>query len=96
MPGAYDHLKCKIRDIPDFPIQGILFKDITTLLKDGPAFSEVIDALVDRYRDREIDVIVAIESRGYFFAAPGGSPEGGPDSRTQTRQAACRNHQDRI
>jgi adenine phosphoribosyltransferase len=66
----YDHLKGKIRDVPDFPIQGILFKDITTLLKDGPAFCEVIDALVDRYRDRGIDAVVAIESRGYFFAAP--------------------------
>jgi adenine phosphoribosyltransferase len=70
LTDSYDHLKGKIRDIPDFPIQGILFKDITTLLKDGPAFSEVIDALVDRYRDKEIDAIVAIESRGYFFAAP--------------------------
>lgn len=68
--ASFDYLKGKIRDVPDFPIQGILFKDITTLLKDGPAFSEVIDALVDRYRDKEIDVIVAIESRGYFFAAP--------------------------
>jgi adenine phosphoribosyltransferase len=70
VPDSFDHLKGKIRDVPDFPIQGILFKDITTLLKDGPAFSEVIDALVDRYRDREIDAVVAIESRGYFFAAP--------------------------
>jgi adenine phosphoribosyltransferase len=70
MPDSYDHLKDKIRDVPDFPIQGILFKDITTLLKDGLAFSEVIDALINRYRDSEIDVIVAIESRGYFFAAP--------------------------
>jgi adenine phosphoribosyltransferase len=70
VPDSYDHLKGKIRDVPDFPIQGILFKDITTLLKDGPAYGEVIDALVDRYRNREIDVVVAIESRGYFFAAP--------------------------
>lgn len=70
MPDSYEHLKSKIRDIPDFPIQGVLFKDITTLLKDGPAFSEVIAALVERYRDKKIDAVVAIESRGYFFAAP--------------------------
>jgi adenine phosphoribosyltransferase len=70
MSDSYEHLKGKIRDVPDFPIQGILFKDITTLLKDGPAFREAIDAFIDRYRDKEIDLIVAIESRGYFFAAP--------------------------
>ncbi len=70
MPDSFEHLKCKIRDVPDFPVQGILFKDITTLLKDGPAFSEVIEALVERYRGRAIDAVVAIESRGYFFAAP--------------------------
>lgn len=66
----YDHLKSKIRDVPDFPIPGILFKDITTLLKDGPAFSEVIETLVNRYRDKQIDAVVAIESRGYIFGAP--------------------------
>ena len=70
MADSYDHLKGIIRDVPDFPIQGILFKDITTLLKDGNAFSEVIDGLIDRYRDKKIDVVVALESRGYFFAAP--------------------------
>ena len=70
MTDRLDHLKEKIRDVPDFPIQGILFKDITTLLKDGPAFSEVIDVLIERYRDKKIDVVVALESRGYFFAAP--------------------------
>jgi adenine phosphoribosyltransferase len=66
----YDHLKSKIRDVPDFPTPGILYKDITTLLKDGAAFSEVIDALIDRYRGQGIEAVVALESRGYFFAAP--------------------------
>ncbi|NPV25884.1 MAG: adenine phosphoribosyltransferase [Firmicutes bacterium] len=66
----YDHLKEKIRNIPDFPIPGIMFKDITTLLKDGQAFSEVIEGLVNRYQDKGIDVVVAIESRGYIFGAP--------------------------
>ena len=70
MSDLYDHLKSKIRDVPDFPTPGILYKDITTLLKDGAAFSEVIDALIDRYRGQGIEAVVALESRGYFFAAP--------------------------
>ncbi len=65
-----EHLREKIRDVPDFPTPGIIFKDITTLLKDGPAFKEVIDTLVEKYRQREIDAVVAIESRGYIFGAP--------------------------
>jgi adenine phosphoribosyltransferase len=60
----------KIRDIPDFPVKGVLFKDITTLLKDPDAFQETIDALVDHYIDDEIDVVAAIESRGFIFGAP--------------------------
>lgn len=66
----FEHLKEKIRDVPDFPTAGIIFKDITTLLKDRSAFSEVVDTLVNRYRDREIDAVVAIESRGYIVGAP--------------------------
>lgn len=66
----FDHLREKIRDVPDFPTPGVIFKDITTLLKDGPAFKEVIDTLVERYRQRGIDAVVAIESRGYIFGAP--------------------------
>jgi adenine phosphoribosyltransferase len=59
-----------IRNVPDFPLPGIQFKDITTLLRDGPAFRQVIDALVERYRDRPIDAVVGIESRGFIFSAP--------------------------
>ena len=59
-----------IRDIPDFPIPGILFRDITTLLKDGPAFQRAIDELADKLRDLKPDKIVAIESRGFIFGAP--------------------------
>lgn len=66
----YEHLKGKIRDVPHFPTAGIIFKDITTLLKEGPAFREVIEALTERYRDQNIDAVVAIESRGYIFGAP--------------------------
>lgn len=58
-----------IRDIPDFPKKGIIFKDITPLLKKPDAFKKVIDLLVDRYTDKEIDLIVAVEARGFLFGA---------------------------
>lgn len=60
-------LKGKIRDIKDFPTEGILFKDITTLLKDGPAFRYVIDTFVQRYQRERVDVVVGIESRGFIL-----------------------------
>ncbi len=60
----------KIRDIPDFPKPGILFKDITTLLKDGPAFRAAIDGLLERVRDKRPDIVVGMESRGLIFGAP--------------------------
>ena len=60
-------LRAKIRDIKDFPTEGILFKDITTLLKDGPAFRGVIDLLADRYQRERVEVVVGIESRGFIF-----------------------------
>ncbi len=63
-------LSTKIRDIPDFPKPGILFKDITTLLKEGPAFREAIDQLVARIGTRPVDVVVGMESRGFIFGAP--------------------------
>jgi adenine phosphoribosyltransferase len=59
-----------IRDIPDFPQPGVLFKDITTLLKEPVAFRAVIDAFTERYRDERLDVIAGIESRGFIFGAP--------------------------
>jgi adenine phosphoribosyltransferase len=60
-------LKAKIRDIKDFPTEGILFKDITTLLKDGPAFKYALDTLAAAYRQSRVGVVVAIESRGFIF-----------------------------
>jgi adenine phosphoribosyltransferase len=63
-------LRSKIRDIKDFPTEGILFKDITTLLKDAPAFRAVVDLLAERYRHARIDVVVGIESRGFIFGGP--------------------------
>jgi len=64
---TYDSLKQKIRNIPDHPKPGIVFRDITTLLRDRGAFREVHDILIDRYRDRPIDLVAAIEARGFIF-----------------------------
>jgi len=60
-------LRSKIRDIKDFPTEGVLFKDITTLLKDAPAFSYVVDQLAKKYQQAQVDVVVAVESRGFIF-----------------------------
>jgi adenine phosphoribosyltransferase len=60
-------LRAKIRDIRDFPTEGILFRDITTLLKDGPAWAAVIDHLSALYRKETVEVIVGVESRGFIF-----------------------------
>lgn len=59
-----------IRVIPDFPIPGILFRDITPLLKDPKGFRATIDLFVDRFKDERIDMVVGIEARGYMLAAP--------------------------
>ncbi|NLJ84709.1 MAG: adenine phosphoribosyltransferase [Halanaerobiaceae bacterium] len=63
-------LKKFIRDIPDFPKEGIIFKDITPLLKDAEAFNEAIDRIIEQYRDTEFDYIVGIEARGFLIGAP--------------------------
>jgi adenine phosphoribosyltransferase len=59
-----------IRDVPDFPVPGILFRDITTLLKEGPAFQNVIDRLCEQLSTVKVEKVVAIESRGFIFGAP--------------------------
>ncbi len=59
-----------IRDIPDFPVPGILFRDITTLLKEGGAFTYVIDQMAAKLSSLKVDKVVAIESRGFIFGAP--------------------------
>jgi adenine phosphoribosyltransferase len=64
-----ESLKKKIREIPDFPKPGILFYDITTLLRDGEAFREAVRVFVERYRNRDIAAVVGIEARGFIFAA---------------------------
>ncbi len=64
------NLKDYIRDIPDFPEPGILFRDITPLLRSADALSFAIDGLAEKYQDQALDIIVAIESRGFLFGAP--------------------------
>jgi adenine phosphoribosyltransferase len=63
-------LKTRIREIPDFPKKGILFRDITTLLKDEEAFRKVVEKITGYYEDEGIDKVVGIESRGFIFGAP--------------------------
>jgi len=63
-------LTALIRNIQDFPVPGILFRDITTMLKEGEAFHSAIDQLSDKLRDLEVDKVVGIESRGFIFGAP--------------------------
>lgn len=67
MNNVTEYLKSKIRDIPDFPKKGIVFKDITTLLKDKEAFKVVIDEMAKNLVGEKIDYIVGIESRGFIF-----------------------------
>ncbi len=70
MASAWEHLKQYIRDIPDFPQPGVLYRDITPLLANPAAFNEVVNALADQYRGANIEAIVAVESRGFIFGAP--------------------------
>ena len=63
-------IKSSLRDVPDFPKKGILFKDITPLLKNPEAYARLIDELYHRYRDKRIDAIAAVEARGYLLASP--------------------------
>jgi adenine phosphoribosyltransferase len=67
---AMDAIRARIRDVPDFPRKGIVFKDITPVLADAKLFREVIDALVKRWKGERIDKVIGIESRGFIFAAP--------------------------
>lgn len=70
MTDLNTHLKQFIRDIPDFPVEGIMFRDITTLLANPEAFRETIDGLLAPYKEMKIDKVVVIESRGFIFGTP--------------------------
>jgi adenine phosphoribosyltransferase len=65
-----EELRAKIREIPDFPKPGILFYDITTLLKDPVSYKESIDQMLAPYVGEHIDLVVGMESRGFIFSAP--------------------------
>jgi len=65
-----EELRAKIREIPDFPKPGILFYDITTLLKDHAAYKEAIDLMLEPYQGERIDIVVGMESRGFIFSSP--------------------------
>lgn len=65
----YDHLKTHIRDVPDFPKPGIIFKDITPLLANVSAFQEVIDTFARRFCESKVDKIVGVEARGFIFGS---------------------------
>ena len=65
-----DSLRALIRDVPDFPSPGVLFKDITPLLGDPGAFAVIIDRLAEHFVGRHVDKVVGIESRGFIVAAP--------------------------
>jgi len=69
-PAMEIDLKRYIRDIPNFPSPGILFRDITPLLKEPKVFQRVVDIFTEEIRKDDIDAIVAIESRGFLFGAP--------------------------
>jgi len=64
-----DELKRRIRDIPDFPKAGILFRDITPLLSDGRAFQQAIDCIGERYLERRVDIVVGVEARGFIMGS---------------------------
>lgn len=63
-----EHLKKLIREVPDFPKEGINFYDITTLLKDTDGLKQTLDGMIDQYKEMEIDTVIGIESRGFIFA----------------------------
>ena len=64
-----DYIKSKVRSIPDWPIEGVIFRDITTLLQDPKAHREICTIFYDRYANKEIDKIVGIDARGFLFGS---------------------------
>ena len=67
--SSMNELKSSIRDIPDFPKEGIIFKDITTLLKDKNKFRQAVDLFAEKFKDKKIDVVLSVEARGFIFGS---------------------------
>jgi adenine phosphoribosyltransferase len=65
-----EELRARIREVPDFPKPGILFYDITTLLKDPAAYRDAVNLMIEPYRDARVDIVVGMESRGFIFSGP--------------------------
>jgi len=65
-----EDLKAAIREIPDWPKKGILFYDVTTLLKQGRCFEQTVNSLIEPYREKQVDLVLGIEARGFIFAPP--------------------------
>jgi len=68
-PDVIDKLRAGVRDVPDFPNKGIVFKDITPILKDGALFRASIDLFLERFQEKRIDKIVGIDARGFLFGS---------------------------
>jgi adenine phosphoribosyltransferase len=68
-PSMIETLRTTIRDVPDFPKPGIVFKDITTILKKGPLFRASVDLFLEQCRNRDIDKVVGIDARGFLFGS---------------------------
>jgi len=70
--GLEREILARVRDVADYPTPGVLFKDITPLLADGPAFAAVVEAIAAPHREQgaQVDLVVGIEARGFIFAAP--------------------------
>jgi adenine phosphoribosyltransferase len=69
-PDVAQRVRAAIRDVPDFPKPGIIFKDITPILSDAVLFNDVVDHMAGMLREHRVDVVAAIESRGFIFGAP--------------------------
>ena len=67
--AIYDYIKSKVRSIPDWPIKGVIFRDITTLLQDPKAFKAICSIFYNRYVNRKVDKIVGIDARGFLFGS---------------------------
>ena len=65
-----DDIKKMIRDVPDFPKKGIIFRDITTAIKDAKTMQKIVDLMADEYKNEKIDYVAGIESRGFIFGMP--------------------------
>ena len=95
--GTMTPIKSRIRTVPHYPQKGVMFRDITTLLKDAGGFRDAIQQLVDRYSGVAIDRVAGIEARGFIIGAAFGVPVGrGLRTDSQEGQAAGRNHRPGI